>query len=402
MVALAAAFRETAPLDEGRVRSALSASNAGIVAAVDEILNGPAALKGDTLLILDDYHEADERPELRAVVEAVLDRRPPGLKVILSTRYLPLLTSYSIARARAELMEVGQRDLAFDHDEAAALYALHDRTPPPELATWVVQSRGWPLALHALAANPLIGRLDDLSPVLDPYLTYQVLNTQPAGLAEYMLRTARLRWVDAAAAAETTTSDRDLDWSGELERRLLFIERDDQGRLAYQPLFRAFLQRVAETRPADRRGEHGRAAEYYLSLGDEEGVVHHLIAAERYDEAAAALEQSATSLLRSGGAEGLLDLLDRLASRVELPTSLLLVRGTLAARSGVSMCARGIPSRRRGRRLDRRRPGTGAGARGWRGIPRHRTALRQRLLEALFLRRRPNVRSCCVFRPRTS
>ena len=58
-------------------------------------------------LVLDDFHVAESVPAIGALVENLIERAPPGLKVIVASRRTPSL-SVAAMRARGEIAELGR------------------------------------------------------------------------------------------------------------------------------------------------------------------------------------------------------------------------------------------------------------------------------------------------------
>ncbi|MEN9933705.1 MAG: hypothetical protein RLZZ387_284 [Chloroflexota bacterium] len=299
---LAACFAPCAALDQEPIAAALAQVGAdpqrrwtpAAQTALELIANQLAAALGDdTLLVLDDYHLADERPELRAAVEQLLANLPPRLHLLVASRAVPSLAALPTAQARGEALRVGANELAFTPEEARALFALYDRPARQDLSDLTAACRGWPLALQQMAAEAPPEKGDPLAaiaPRLDAYLEREVLAPQPAPVRDLLLRTALLRWLDQDACAAAPALAELLGSCPELDRRALFIETDN-GRRAYQPLFHAFLQRAA-ARAADAPDLHAQFAQHYLARGDLAGALHHLLAAGAWEHAADTLELS--------------------------------------------------------------------------------------------------------------
>jgi DNA-binding SARP family transcriptional activator len=281
---LAAAFRFCTPLDEDRFATGgLDEPSEAAVLLVNMIAS---ALDDETLLVLDDFHHAAERPALRALIEALAAALPPRLHLLLAARSAPSLTILPTARARGEVLQIAAADLAFTADETAALFTCYGHAPPAELAALTRAARGWPLALQLAAATPDAPDLSALASPLDAYFTREVLAELTSTTREALLRAGQLRWIDEGALAVVDT---ELELLGEG----LFEEQDGSGRRCFQPLFKAFLERVGRRELSDWRELHLRFATYYEARGDVEGALHHLVAGDEMARAATLLEHSA-------------------------------------------------------------------------------------------------------------
>ncbi|NTU78512.1 MAG: transcriptional regulator [Chloroflexales bacterium] len=317
---LAAAFRAVVPLDEGRVGTALSRVTAGDVGpALDALVNElAAALDDDTLLVIDDYHLVDASPELRSIVERLIAIQPLRLHLTLAARAEPALAALAPARLRGELLAVGPADLAFDLDEVRALWSLAGQPPPPDspssLEALLVASRGWPLAVQAAIGAAdwrLALGLGGPAP-LDAYLAREVFDELPADLQRFLLQTAGLRRLIPDLCTLLADGVAPGPYLAALERRHLFIEHDAEGFVAFQPIFRTFLERRAQRSLPAWQEMHRRAAWYYRRCDDPEGVMHHLLLLGDEDAAAEALVEFAPALMASGRAEQMLEWARRL------------------------------------------------------------------------------------------
>ncbi len=297
----------------------------------------------DTLLILDDYHQADQHPALRAIIERLIAIQPKLLHIVLSTRYRPELAALPTAYARGEMYTLEQSHLAFTVAETEALFRLYDYTFPASLDDLTMLTRGWPLLLQLLATHKplctpeeteaageseelrstvepmeqpgsdhLFVCLNTLWPVLNEYLTQQVYHAQPPELQDFLLRTAPLRTVDEPVCAALPDVRPLCNQRAEVERRNLFIEPVKHGQFHYQPLFHIFLDRMAHQHLPDWRAIHTQAVDYFRTQGDMDGVIYHLMEIGDDEQAATMMQHAADQWIKRGRGMALLHWLDRL------------------------------------------------------------------------------------------
>lgn len=305
---LAAAFRQVAPLDEARIAAALARSPEDVRPAVETLVNELAAtLDDETLLVIDDYHLADARPELRAVIEELLSIQPLRLHIALSSRVEPALGVAATAGLRGELLAIGPAELAFDAAEARAFFTLAGQPAPESLGALLAESRGWPLALRsALGAADWQAALGLRGPApIDSYLAREVFGELPARLRDFLLVTAGLRRLEPPLCAALFGEPAE-PYLEELQRRRLFVERDSAGALGLQPIFRAFLERRAQHDRDDWAELQRRAAAYYDRAGDHDGQLYHLLLAGDNEGAVSAVVAAAPAALAAGQPERVL------------------------------------------------------------------------------------------------
>lgn len=230
---------------------------------LDQLINALTALGDETLLILDDLHCADRRPELRVLIEHLIDRLPPRLHLVLVSREMPALASLPTIAARGELYRLSRAQLAFTDAEARDFFAAYGLPPHPIDADLNALARGWPLALRFFAAAridaaappdqpPPPERLHDIiAPHLDAYLAREVLGDLPFAVRTWVLGTALMRWIDESACAAVAELA-NLHITVELlERWELFIETLPDGRASTnhsrQPVLHAWRSATCPT-----------------------------------------------------------------------------------------------------------------------------------------------------------
>lgn len=293
-----------------------------LINALIERLDGPA------VLVLDDYHFVAGSSEVVTLTDRFISHLPADLHTIIATRQPLSLPGMITRRAKGQVMELGSRELAFQPGEIAALFrdAYGMTLSPAEVAALSDKTEGWPIALQLIwqglrsgAAVNAADLLNDKQGIasltaLFDYLARDLLDRQPAEVADFMRQTAVLRELTpeacAAVLAEPTApaepfvrDDRRLVAS-ELLRRLqeldLFIVTLGEGQYRYHHLFHDFLRAQAAHDPAGVLQRHRRAAEHYQAHGLFEEAIYHWLEATDHAQAANAIERVAEPLLRSG------------------------------------------------------------------------------------------------------
>src|SRR5215467_9882842 len=291
-----------------------------LVAVATAVINELTAVPegGGVVLVLDDYHVI-EAPPVHESVAFLLDRLPPGLRLVLSSRADPPLPLARL-RARGQLTELRATDLRFTVAETAAF--LREVTgldlPPASVAVLQDRTEGWAAGVQ-LAALSLRGHADPAGfiaafagsnrYVLD-YLTEEVLAGRPEQVLRFLLETSVLdRLCGPLCDAVTGRADSQALLE-ELERANLFLVPLDEERRwwRYHHLFADLLRaRLASERPAEIPGLHHAAAAWHEEHGFADDAVRHAMAAGETGWAARLVERHVEALLRRS--EG--DTLDR-------------------------------------------------------------------------------------------
>lgn len=277
------------------------------------LANGLAALPGDCVLVLDDYH-AIESAAIHRAVAFLLDHLPPRLHLVLVSRADPPL-SLARLRARGELAEIRADDLRFTAEEAATFLTELRALPlqPADVALLAGRTEGWIAGLH-LAALALHGRADLHGAVtafagsnryVMDYLAEEVLGAQPAPVQEFLRRTAVLERLSAPLCAAVTGGgvDESQTMLEALERGNLFVAPldDDRRWYRYHQLFAEVLrQRLRQAEPDLTPTLHRRATAWYEAEGRYGAAIRHALAGRSWDDAARLAERHALALTSRG------------------------------------------------------------------------------------------------------
>ena len=335
------------------------------------VLNELSAVPTGLDLVLDDYHLADG-PGIAADVAFLVERLPPQVRLVISTRADPDLPLARL-RARGELLEVRAADLRFTPDEVAAYF---DEVAGLDLAAADVaalegRTEGWIAALQ-LAALSLRGREDaagfiagfagDDRYVVD-YLVDEVLARQPDAVRGFLLQTSILDRLSGPLCDAVTGGSDGRAVLEMLDRSNLFVVPLDDNRhwYRYHHLFADVLRaHLLAERPDEVADLHRRAARWYAAAGEPVPAVRHALAAGDVEHAADLVERAIPALLRDRQEAAVRRWLDDLPPEVVRLRPVLAVGFIGALMSGGEFA--GVESRLRRRRAAAGRPvGCGAG-----------------------------------------
>jgi LuxR family maltose regulon positive regulatory protein len=276
---------------------------------VTAVVNALAGDSGELWLVLDDYHLA-EGPAISPGMTVLLERLPPHVHVVLSTRADPDLP-LARWRARGELVEVRAADLRFTSDEA---HAYLDGVAPVRLRDEQVRAleertEGWIAALQ-LAAISLQGREDvesfisgftgDDRYVVD-YLVEEVLALQPAPVREFLLRSAVLDRLTGPLCDAVVGREDAATMLRVLERENLFVVALDDRRewFRYHQLFADVLRaRLVAEQPDLVPVLHRRASDWCARHDLTDQAIEHALAAGDTDRAATLVELAVPEIRR--------------------------------------------------------------------------------------------------------
>lgn len=264
------------------------------------VANDAARLPAGSAVVVDDFHYA--AAATAADMTELVERWPAdNVQLVLAGRFDPPLRQHRL-RLSDQLREIRDSDLYFSLTECRGLLANFGvQISDTDLTLLHQQSEGWPAVLQ-MAALSLRGTTDRtrLERVLEvrgqaiaEYFVSEVLDQQPAAMADFMLDTSILGalTVDACAAVTGQPDAAALLRAVETAHLFLVPLDDERTSFRYHPLVRRILR--AELCARDRAREHVlqlRAAEWSEASGDIRRAAHHYLAAQEPDQALALLQ----------------------------------------------------------------------------------------------------------------
>ena len=273
---------------------------------------GPPRTK--PLLVLDDYHVIGARP-VHDSVQFLLEHRPPGLRLVLTSRSDPPLALARL-RARGQLAELRAADLRFTAGEASALLRATAGEPGAALpdtavAALAARTEGWAAGLQ-LAALSLRGQADAATfvaaftgshrYVLD-YLGEEVLECQPQQLQTFLLETSVLERLSGGLCDAVTGRAGSQALREQVEQAGLFpLPLDEvRGWWRYHRLFADLLRARLEQEPGRAAGLHRNAAAWHEEHGLADEAIRHAVAAGEMTWAARLIERYFDAVYRLRG-----------------------------------------------------------------------------------------------------
>src|SRR3984957_5288239 len=259
-------------------------------------------------LVLDDVHAlagGSVLPELSFLVH----HAPVGLRLILCGRYAPGLQLAKM-RMAGDLAELEATDLACTATEADAYLAkLGLRIAAAERDELLRYTEGWMAGLRmaALATRRGSGTVGHVGsdPAAADYLRDEILDRQPAGIRQFLLRTSMAGLLTREFAGGLTGGSGGARVLDRLVRENSLVVRESDGQYRYHPFLRDLL--TAELRrqlPAEVPLLAARAARWHAARGEAVEAVRCAAEAGDWDFASRALaEVGIAAALGGRGAE---------------------------------------------------------------------------------------------------
>jgi len=317
-----------------------------------KLVNDLAALPGNLVLVLDDYHFI-QAEAIHQVLTTLIHNMPPQMHLMIVTRKDPPLP-LSLLRGRKQLLEIRAVDLRFNLEEAKVYLegVFGEELDPNAVSLLTKRAEGWITGLR-LAALSMAGE-EDLKDSLDTlegsstffvrdYLFNEVLSRQTQEIQDFLLQTSILnRFCSELCDAVIGAFTSHILLEQLAQPNLFLIDLDMEHKWhRYYHLFRDLLRhRMNRIYSQEEVHElHRRASAWFGKKGMIEEALDHAMAAGDMNGAVQLIETSRHKLL---GAEDWFTLerwLDRLPDAVvRARPALLLARAwTLELRYQIAM-----------------------------------------------------------------
>jgi len=290
-----------------------AAPDFNVRAVADRVLSELADASVRVTVVIDDLHELNAPGALDQLTQ-LLTNLPPHVHAILATRRDLRLRLHRL-RLAGELAEIRAADLRFSERETRELLdasgialsgagtaLLHQRTEG-----WAAGLR---LAAISLAGHPdperFVTEFSGSERTVAEYLLAELLDHQPPGVQDLLLRTSLLDRVNGELADLLIGRPGSEQILLELEDANAFVESLNPERtwFRYHRLVADFLRlELRRTLPAEVPLLHRRAAEWFIRQGQVAEAVPHTQAASDWADAARLLADHAFSLTLDGQAQ---------------------------------------------------------------------------------------------------
>ena len=221
------------------------------------------------VLVLDDLHLVTEPRTLNGLTRLLANARP-HLSLVVGSRSDPLLPLHRY-RLAGELTEIRAGELAFSVGEAGQLMEQHGiDLPADSLAFLTSRTDGWVAALRlaaiSMATHPdpaqFVKHVAAEDSAVAGYLVEEVLNTLPAAMRSFLLRTSILDQVNGDLARELASAEPATDLPALAQANAL-IQPLGGGWYRYHPLLADVLRlKLRRESPGLERDLRRRAARW--------------------------------------------------------------------------------------------------------------------------------------------
>ncbi len=245
------------------------------------------------ILVLDDYHTISSQA-IHQFLGFLVDHQPPTMCLVITSRADPPLALVRL-RARGQLVEIRQKDLAFGPSETAEFIArtTGQSLQPAQVAALESRTEGWVAGLQLAAISlrhvrdvpAFLKAFSGVDEHIADYLTGEVLAQQPEALQSFLLETSILDRLSGPLCEAVTGQTEAQDFLVQLKEANLFLFSLDSNQtwFRYHNLFADLLQkRLYQTSGEKVARLHRKGSQWYQENGMLAQAVEHAFSAEDF------------------------------------------------------------------------------------------------------------------------
>ena len=254
----------------------------------------------ELIIVLDDYHLIHESSEINKSLNFLLKRLPRFIHIVIISRVDPHIF-LSLYRARREVLDIKEVDLAFTIPEIQELYQQVFNIPIPQqsIESLYKKTHGWVSGLilfyHSLKGKTpkeidvLLQKLKGSHKIIFNYLEENIYDLLPDNIMKFLTKTSILSRVNIDFCNRFLEINDSADTLKYLEDKHLFTWPFDEDRQSYyyHHLFQDFLQKklYQELGRDAAQKLHLNAAIHWEDLGENEEAMNHYLKANQIDKA---------------------------------------------------------------------------------------------------------------------
>ncbi|GAB6907925.1 hypothetical protein JCM12296A_37640 [Desulfosarcina cetonica] len=254
-------------------------------------------ITGTLVIVLDDYHLVAAGSRVHAALDTLLSRSAPTLHIILTSRHEPPI-SVSRLRARLDVIDIGEAELAFALDEITRLYRDFLKTPISrrDMATLLQSTGGWITGLvlfhHAAQGRTEEAPLGNLFTVgntrdyIFTYLEENIFERLDTDHRRFMVETALLDRLapDVCDRMLNRQNARQILQALCDNHLLTFKTEDEKAPFRYHHLLQEFLRHrlEADGNKEEIRQLHTAAGRAMEATGDLPGAMGHYLKGKQF------------------------------------------------------------------------------------------------------------------------
>ncbi|MFQ5469716.1 MAG: LuxR C-terminal-related transcriptional regulator [Gammaproteobacteria bacterium] len=288
-----------------------------VISLLRSLVNQINNVDVDFFLALDDYHVI-ENDAVHEALNYLIENQPHTLHVAMTSRSAPPVALPRM-RVRRQLVEIGETELRFTHEEAAQF--LNNITglnlSSSDISVLEARTEGWIAGLQLAAisledeenkASFIQAFAGDDRYIMD-YLTDEVLQRQPPEIKQYLLQTSILERLNGSLCDVVADTSGSAETLAQLEQSNMFLIPLDNKRnwYRYHHLFADLLrEQLSRNHPEQLPSLHYKASNWFNDNGLPHEAIKHALEAGDFEQAAKVINQHGQRLFDEGQAPTLM------------------------------------------------------------------------------------------------
>jgi ATP/maltotriose-dependent transcriptional regulator MalT len=266
--------------------------------------------KGELFIILDDYHNIQENSIVHKAMNYFIEHLPENIRVIISSRAIPQLTSIPRWRAKQDMFEMTRESLKCTNKEILSLLTeIYQLTLHKEETKRLIEyTEGWVTGIQLILQTvgkdgrtikeTLNGYLESNKPLFE-YFANEVFRNESIEMRNFLKKTSIPEVITPDLCDKVFEMKNSAKLLKTFERKNLFLSEVGENQYKYHGLFRDFLQAQITDENLNKQ-LHLNIAVYYKKNEQIEQAIHHYLKAESYSKAAKVIEQIAEEFCDHG------------------------------------------------------------------------------------------------------
>ena len=294
---------------------------------INKLLNDLNYLKGNTVLVLDDYHLITDN-EIHESLSYLIQNLPDNFQILIISR-AELPFTISTLRARNQILEIGREDLKFSITEMKCFLEKSIKIDLSENQIFELDKKidGWISALQLAALGmknnenleDYINRLNGTDRLIESYFLDEVFSKQKAKVQEFLSKTSILKKFNPELCNYLLDIENSNDIIRDLESANAFIIPLDNKRelYRYHHLFSELLRnKLKHESNIDIPSLYKRAAIWHEKNGDINSAVEYSLTINDFEKAAELILTVLPGYISIGGRDIFVNWLNRLPIKV--------------------------------------------------------------------------------------
>lgn len=267
-------------------------------------------LEGNSLLVLDDFQQVREVPEILRLVDWLVDHLPKQLHLLVSSRRSLDFPSLNKWRVKGTVLEILSDAMAFTRAEIETLFEsqYHFHLQPHESQLLYEKTEGWAIGLQMVwqslrsrpgqGIGPIFEDDRESRKALFAYLAEEVPAHREEHIQTILLHTSILSTLDSETCDFLMSITNSNQILASLHQSGLFMEELRPGVYRYHQMFREFLQNRLNREPEKTLDLHRKTASYFGAHQIWERALSHHLAAGDYRQVDQILQDVGQKLIQ--------------------------------------------------------------------------------------------------------